>query len=310
MTENLPFSLSDDEADFEFEDHRKEQLDLLDFKMVTFTLGGKDYGIDIIKIKEISKANRFTYVPNAAPYVRGVYNLRGDIISIIDLRTMFNIPVVKKSQAAVSSLSIAGEEGGANEEMLILRLEHNTLGVIVDSIDKVVGASSKNIQPPHPIFGDINIQFIHGIVESDKRLYIILDVEKIFSQNVPEQESRPRPAVPAPGEAALSENSLEFTFTVDALAALGQFYVSALNQDWVKIRLTEWMKRRKLQGEDFQFKNSAEAEEFLRGFYSPGTGAFWNDDLINSLKALLPGTSAPGVNVWNIGCGAGFETYS
>ncbi len=71
---------------------RNEKIDLIDFKMVTFSLGGKEYGIDIMKVKEISKAASFTYVPNSSPFVRGVYNLRGEIISIIDLRVMFNIP--------------------------------------------------------------------------------------------------------------------------------------------------------------------------------------------------------------------------
>jgi len=60
-----------------------------DFKMVTFSLGGKDYGIDIMKVKEIAKFSQFTYVPNTPPFVRGVYNLRGEIISIIDLRLFF-----------------------------------------------------------------------------------------------------------------------------------------------------------------------------------------------------------------------------
>ena len=71
-----------------------EQVENIDFKMVAFSLAGKDYSIDIMKVREISKATRFTYVPNSLPYVRGVYNLRGDIISIIDLRTMFNLPSV------------------------------------------------------------------------------------------------------------------------------------------------------------------------------------------------------------------------
>mgnify|MGYP000676561961 FL=1 len=64
----------------------KNKITVVDFKMVTFSLSGKDYAIDIMKVKEIAKAGRFTYVPNALPFVRGVYNLRGDIIPIIDLR--------------------------------------------------------------------------------------------------------------------------------------------------------------------------------------------------------------------------------
>ena len=146
----------------------KESAEVIDYKMVTFSLGGKDYGIDIMKVKEISKASKFTYVPNSIPFVKGVYNLRGDIISVIDLRLMFNLPVPEKTSEL--------------ENMIILRLEENTLGVVVDTIDKVVGISSERIQPPHPLFGDINIKFIKGIVENDSKLYIILDVESIFDQ--------------------------------------------------------------------------------------------------------------------------------
>ncbi|MDR2051856.1 MAG: chemotaxis protein CheW, partial [Treponema sp.] len=56
---------------------QKERVETLDFKMITFSLAGKDYGVDIMNVKEIAKADKFTYVPNAAAFVRGVYNLRG-----------------------------------------------------------------------------------------------------------------------------------------------------------------------------------------------------------------------------------------
>jgi len=73
--------------------------------------------------------------------------------------------------------------------MLILRLEEHVFGVVVDNIDKVVGIHSSSIQPPHPIFGDINIKYIHGVVENQNRLYIILDVVRIFAQK---EEEKPR----------------------------------------------------------------------------------------------------------------------
>ena len=63
----------------------------VDYKMITFTLGGKDYAIDIMDVKEIAKTGRFTYVPNTLPFVLGVYNLRGEIIPIIDLRIFFHL---------------------------------------------------------------------------------------------------------------------------------------------------------------------------------------------------------------------------
>lgn len=81
-------------------DSLHEQMIVVDFKMVTFSLAGKDYAIDIMRVKEIAKAGNFTYVPNTSPFVLGVYNLRGDIIPIIDLRIFFNIPVPARKKPA------------------------------------------------------------------------------------------------------------------------------------------------------------------------------------------------------------------
>jgi cheR methyltransferase, SAM binding domain len=146
---------------------KKEQIVNIDFKMVTFSLAGKDYAIDILKIKEIAKAGRFTYVPNSAPFVIGVYNLRGEIIPIIDLRLFFNIPVPERT----------GEE---QESIIIISFGEQKYGVVVDGIDRVIGIQSSSIQPPHPLFGDINIKYIYGVVETGDRLYILLDVDRIF----------------------------------------------------------------------------------------------------------------------------------
>jgi chemotaxis signal transduction protein len=91
---------------------------------------------------------------------------------------MFHLPAEKKNEDAL-------------ENMIILRLEDYLIGVIVDSIDKVVGISSADIQPPHPIFGDINIKFIKGVIENEGRLYIILDVERILggSEEIQKKET-------------------------------------------------------------------------------------------------------------------------
>src|SRR5215469_2972536 len=163
---------------------QKERVDNVDFKMVTFFLAGKDYGVDIMNVKEIAKADKFTFVPNAASFVRGVYNLRGDIIPIIDLRTFFHLPLEKKADG--------------QENMLILRINEQVYGTIVDKIDKVVGINHEHIQPPHPIFGDINIKFISGVVEKSGDLYIILDVVRIFT--VSEDDKGKRGAVTDSGE--------------------------------------------------------------------------------------------------------------
>ena len=155
---------------------RTERVAVIDYKMVTFSLAGKDYAIDIMQVKEIAKAGRFTYVPNTSPFVLGVYNLRGEIIPIIDLRIFFNIPTKAR-------------ENDALESMLIISIDDQMFGIVVDAIDKVVGISKSSIQPPHPIFGDINIKYIHGVVENQGRLYILLDVERIFGSRAKVEET-------------------------------------------------------------------------------------------------------------------------
>ncbi len=165
-------------------EEKKEQHASIDFKMVAFSLGGKDYAIDILKVKEIAKADRFTYVPNTSPFVTGVYNLRGEIIPIIDLRLFFNIDIEEDSEVKKAE----------HENMIIINIGEQKYGTIVDSIERVAGIQSSTIQPPHPLFGDINIKYIYGIVEYEERMYILLDVGRIFgveaNENYEQKELR------------------------------------------------------------------------------------------------------------------------
>ena len=284
---------------------QKERADNVDFKMVTFSLGGKDYGVDIMNIKEIAKADKFTYVPNAASFVRGVYNLRGDIIPIIDLRIFFHMPVERTQDNL--------------ENLLILRIDERVYGTIVDKIDKVVGIDSESIQPPHPIFGDINIKFIRGVVEKLGDLYIILDVVRIFSQTEEEKE-KPRGSVVDFGtvsevssyEAAPpvsgATNNMAIDFIKESLPALRQFYPSEINNEWIRRRFADWSGTR--SGNDLQLKNENEAEDFVSGFYSEDTGRFWSDSYAAMVKGMLPILSSNNIQVWNVGCGKGYETFS
>ncbi|MBI9108338.1 MAG: chemotaxis protein CheW [Spirochaetales bacterium] len=286
----------------------KENTEVIDYKMVTFSLGGKDYGIDIMKVKEISKAAKFTFVPNSIPFVKGVYNLRGDIISVIDLRVMFNLPIP--------------ESNSAPENMIILRLEDNVLGVIVDTIDKVVAISSLRIQPPHPLFGDINIKFIKGIVENDDKLYIIIDVESVFDQKSADAAMKKRPvhssvkgaeaqieapAARVPGTAA---GDIDYSFIVETLATFSKFSVSQFNEGWIKSRYSTWVQQRKSSGQSVQLKSGIDSDEFLSGFSSPYSGLFWDKDYADMITELLPETDNANYSAWDVGCGKGEEAYS
>ena len=290
------------------ENMNETQVSKVDFKMVTFTLAGKDYGIDIMKVKEIHKAEKFTFVPNSAPFVKGVYNMRGDIISVIDLRIFFNLPV---------------QENDKNyENMIILRLEDHTIGILVDTIEKVIGIDSSRKQPPHPLFGDINIKYIDSVVENDNSLYIILDAEKIFNVDSSESVasvSKEKPMLsPVPStedttfdagaiRSGDSEKNLNLGFIEETLPNYAGFYPTALNIEWIRNRFESWKKER--AADKLQLENRDDAASYLRGFYSPYTGELWGDEYINAITASLPDKTG-NVFVWNPGCGRGAETYS
>jgi purine-binding chemotaxis protein CheW len=281
---------------------QKERIDTVDFKMITFSLAGKAYGVDIMNVKEIAKADKFTFVPNAASFVRGVYNMRGDIIPIIDLRQFFHLPQEKKTDG--------------QENMLILRINEQVYGTIVDKIDKVVGINHENIQPPHPIFGDINIKFISGVVEKEGELYIILDVIRIFSQKEKSDDADRIQVTEGPyfkpaAVADSQEKSVTDTaigFIKEGLFALRRFSASYINETWVRKRFTEWSIGR--EKNDLQLKGASDADEFLATFSSPCTGTFWDNDYAQAVKNLLPKIEANNIQVWNIGCGKGYETFS
>ena len=314
-------------------EEKKENAAIVDFKMVTFSLADKDYSIDIMHVKEIAKAGRFTYVPNTLPFVLGVYNLRGEIIPILDLRIFFNIEVPPRDENKL-------------ENMLILQVEDQKFGVVVDKIDKVIGVQKSTIQPPHPLFGDINIKYIDGVVESNNRLYVLLDITRIFSSKeaaeapmpgVPFEKpqkivKQPQQSAPVPkaqaaavaqggmvkspadiaksisggNSAAEEETSVDIKFISESLLTYKNFTVSSVNSSWVKHRYSEWSKETKKN----QLQNSDDADSFLKTFWSQFTGNWWSKEYADALFKILPDNAAKQIVVWNPGCGKGTETYS
>jgi purine-binding chemotaxis protein CheW len=311
---------------------KKESIAVIDFKMVTFSLSGKDYAIDIMNVKEIAKAGRFTYVPNTLPFVLGVYNLRGDIIPILDLRLFFNIEVPEHTDNKL-------------ENLLILSVGEQTFGVVVDKIDKVVGVQKSKIQPPHPLFGDINIKYIYGVVEANKRLYILLDIAKIFNSRVAEDDKNRKlvkqvftqdsisSAVSQiaahvseqSGETHGAENSAgrnsvkeavaqsgkavqELKFIAESLKNYRKFSVTPLNETWVNVRFPSWQKER--GAGNTQLQNENDADSFLKPFWSSCSGTWWTQEYADAVYKLLPDNTARQICVWNPGCGKGQESYS
>ncbi|RPJ08127.1 MAG: chemotaxis protein CheR [Spirochaetaceae bacterium] len=298
----------------ESEAEREEKQAKIDFKMVTFSLADRAYGLDIMCVKEISKADRFTMVPNTPFYVEGVYNLRGEIIPIINMRRMFHLEEVERKKGELANI-------------LILRIEESIIGVIVDRIENVIGLDSSTIQPRHPLFTDINMKYIHGIVETGDKLYVILDADRIFGdeqglaeirqsgqQEHADKETTGGKATEkkeaAVGKKKADNIDQDFLFIKDTLATFAQFYVDETNQAWVEHRLPEWKSMRKAGKENVQLMNPEDALLFLKPFYSACTGRLWDEAQRDGFLSLLSSMKRNSFKVWNPGTGKGSEAFS
>jgi purine-binding chemotaxis protein CheW len=140
-------------------------------QLVTFMLSGEEYGVPISQIQEIDRLSKITQVPKAARFVKGVTNLRGEVIPVLDTRKRFDL------------------EAKASDDrtrIIIVELGGVKTGLIVDSVREVLSLSRKDISPPpEAIHSGIDQRFISGIgkVDSGKRMLVLLDVEKILSKN-------------------------------------------------------------------------------------------------------------------------------
>ena len=125
------------------------------YQMVTFHLGEELYGVNIMDVKEIVRLQNVRVIPNAPYYVEGIINLRGEIIPIIDLHKRFKI------QAAARSEDIEMEGG-----FIILNIENNRIGIIIDRIARVVAINTADIKDPPQMISGIGTEYIHGVMSA------------------------------------------------------------------------------------------------------------------------------------------------
>jgi purine-binding chemotaxis protein CheW len=112
----------------------------------------------------------------------------------------------------------------------------------------------------------------------------------------------------APGLPAGRDDESALGFIKETLTALKHFSASPLNETWLQQRFNDWASVR--AGDEVQLKNDAEAAEFLAPFYSPCNGQFWDEDYAAAIKSVLPELTSNNIQVWNLGCGKGYETFS
>ena len=135
------------------------------FQLVTFQLGAEKYGIDIMEVKEIVDFEEIRSIPNAPPYVEGIFNLRGDIIPIISLHKRFHLQRPELTE---------------EDSLLILSIGEMQLGIIIDKILRVVTIETDEIQPPPQMISGIGAEYIQGVVHQKEGYLIILDSLRLF----------------------------------------------------------------------------------------------------------------------------------
>ena len=139
-------------------------------KYLTFALGSEEYGLEIVKVRQIIGHMEITSVPQTPDYVKGVINLRGQIIPVIGLRTKFGMPTIDVTDRTCIIV------------VEISRDNHNfEVGIIVDYVQEVMDIEGENIEPTPQFDATVNTDFILGIGKVAGEVKILLDIDKVLS---------------------------------------------------------------------------------------------------------------------------------
>lgn len=149
-------------------DALKDKVDARDElrQFISFSVGEEEYGLELLRVKEVIRVREITWLPKAPSFVKGIINLRGDVIPIIDLRDRFGL---EAKEASASTRVIVVEVGG------------KMMGMVVDSASQVVRIPADQIDPPPPVFGPVSQEFITGVGKVDDRLIILLNPDSILT---------------------------------------------------------------------------------------------------------------------------------
>lgn len=138
-------------------------------EFLTFRLGPESYGIDILKVQEIRGYENPTAIANAPAFIKGVTNLRGVIVPILDLRVKFNLPDPKYDEFTV---------------VIILNVAQRVVGVVVDSVSDVLSLAGDAIRPaPDFASATFDTRYITGLASVDETLLILLDIERLMTSS-------------------------------------------------------------------------------------------------------------------------------
>lgn len=152
-------------------DNREVSHELI--QLVSFHLDNEEYGVEVLKVREIIRMVTITHMPNTPQYVEGIINLRGKVIPIISMRKRFGLmDIENNSQSRIIIMDVGGE----------------MLGFTVDAVSEVIRVSASEVQPaPSVASGGIGQEYIEGVINHADRLLVLLNLDLMFSNEEKEQ---------------------------------------------------------------------------------------------------------------------------
>ncbi|HZW24771.1 MAG TPA: chemotaxis protein CheW [Gallionella sp.] len=135
-------------------------------ELLTFTLGKEEYGIDILKVQEIRGYDAVTTIANSPEFIKGVINLRGIIVPIIDMRIKFSLGNVTYNNLTV---------------VIILNVANRVVGIVVDGVSDVIALTPEQIKAAPEFSSSLDMEYITGVGTVDERMIIVVDIEKLMT---------------------------------------------------------------------------------------------------------------------------------
>ncbi|MDH5324811.1 MAG: chemotaxis protein CheW [Gammaproteobacteria bacterium] len=139
-------------------------------QLLTFILAGEEYGVDILRVQEIKGWDSVTPIPNTPAHIRGVINLRGTIVPIVDLRLRFGLPAIPYGPTTV---------------VIVLKVQcvdkSRVMGIVVDAVSDVYNIDENTMKAPPNFGGAISIEFLKGLVSVDEKMVIVLNIDHMLN---------------------------------------------------------------------------------------------------------------------------------
>lgn len=139
---------------------------------LSFFVAGEEYGVGILKVREILEFDTITRVPGTPPHVRGVLNLRGNVVPVIDLAVKLGLPetqVTRRTCVVIVEVTLDGEP--------------TVMGLLADAVSQVIELPPDQIEPPPPFGTGIRLEFLEGMGRAGKKFVLLLDIDRVLTTN-------------------------------------------------------------------------------------------------------------------------------